>query len=132
MRKLKGSCVCKTVQIEVPDDFSFIGNCHCAGCRKWTGSAFASGGGVPTEALRFLRGEESVVRYRQSEATTLVFCGKCGSSLYSLKPALDLCIVRLGVLDDAPTQTPQLHMFTGSKAPWHEITDDLPAFEETP
>jgi hypothetical protein len=34
------------------------------------------------------------------------------------------------VLIDVPTIRPSAHIFVGSKAPWFEITDDLPQFEE--
>jgi hypothetical protein len=34
--------------------------------------------------------------------------------------------VTLGTLTDAPTIRPSAHIFVGSKAPWHTITDDLP------
>lgn len=132
MNRLKGSCLCGTVAIEVPDNFDFIGNCHCTECRKWTGSAFASGGSVKPDDLAIIKGEDSIVRYQKSESTELAFCGKCGASLYSWKPGLGFYLVRLGILDDAPRQAPTLNMFVGDKAPWHEITDDLPAFEAAP
>ena len=32
----------------------------------------------------------------------------------------------LGTLDDDPGVRPVDHIFVGSKAPWYEITDDLP------
>jgi hypothetical protein len=35
-------------------------------------------------------------------------------------------IMHPGTLIDKPTLTPTAHMFPGSKAPWHEILDDLP------
>jgi len=38
--------------------------------------------------------------------------------------------VALGSLVDAPSIRPTKHIFVGSKAPWFEITDDLPRFEE--
>ena len=38
--------------------------------------------------------------------------------------------VAMGSLVDAPTIRPTEHIFVGSKAPWFEITDDLPQFEE--
>jgi hypothetical protein len=38
----------------------------------------------------------------------------------------------VGTLDDDPGQRVQGHVFVGSKAPWVEITDDLPQFEEYP
>jgi hypothetical protein len=38
--------------------------------------------------------------------------------------------VALGSLVDAAAIRPTAHIFVGSKAPWFEITDDLPQFEE--
>jgi hypothetical protein len=38
--------------------------------------------------------------------------------------------VALGSLVDAPGIRPTAHIFVGSKAPWFEITDDLPRHEE--
>jgi hypothetical protein len=38
--------------------------------------------------------------------------------------------VAMGSLVDAPGIRPTHHIFVGSKAPWFQITDDLPQFEE--
>jgi hypothetical protein len=38
--------------------------------------------------------------------------------------------VALGSLVDAPSIRPTAHIFVGSKAPWFEITDNLPQFDE--
>ena len=38
--------------------------------------------------------------------------------------------VALGSLVDTPTVRPTEHIFVGSKAPWFEITDELPRFDE--
>ena len=32
----------------------------------------------------------------------------------------------------SPSIRPTKHIFVGSKAPWFEITDDLPQFDEYP
>jgi hypothetical protein len=40
--------------------------------------------------------------------------------------------VTLGNLDEDPRTRPLAHIFTGSKAPWYEITGDLPQFTEYP
>ena len=37
-----------------------------------------------------------------------------------------------GSLDDDPGRGADDHIFVASKAPWHEITDDLPRFDEAP
>ena len=38
--------------------------------------------------------------------------------------------VAMGTLRDDPTIRPTAHIFVGSKAPWFEITDRLPQYQE--
>jgi hypothetical protein len=38
----------------------------------------------------------------------------------------------LGALDNEPGIKPEFHVFVDSKAPWHEITDSLPQYDELP
>lgn len=132
MTYLTGSCLCGGVKIRVSDQFQFIGYCHCSECQKWSGSAFATGGLVSSEDLEITSGKELISRYHKSEQTDLCFCGTCGASLFSEKIQLGKYVVRLGILDDTPTQRPNVHIFTASKAPWHEITDQLEKFEQLP
>ncbi len=40
--------------------------------------------------------------------------------------------VSLGTIIGDPKLRPEAHIFVGSKAPWYEITDDLPQFDEWP
>lgn len=131
-KTLTGSCLCKKVQFKVPDDFVFMGNCHCSECRKFTGSDYSSVGGVKSENFRFTQGEEFVTSYPKTEVTELAFCSCCGSSLFSKKLKTGMHNVRLGTLDDIPTHKPSFHIFTGSKAPWFDINDSLKAFEGPP
>lgn len=132
MKSLKGACLCGQVTIEVADDFAFVGYCHCSECRKWSGSAFATGGMVEAYALRITGGDEAVTRYRKSDETELAFCSRCGSSLFSTKLRRGMRIVRLGILDDIPAQPPNVHIYCASKAPWFDIADALPQFDELP
>ena len=57
-------------------------------------------------------------------------CAACGSFLYSVVRNGAYVHVALGSLVDAPTIRPTEHIFVGSKAPWFEITDDLPQHDE--
>lgn len=132
MNNLTGSCLCGKVKIQVPDQFDFIGYCHCSECRKWSGSAFAAGGLFDEKDFSIATGEESVSHYRKSEETELGFCKECGSSLFSHKLQRGKYIVRLGVLDDMPSQRPNVHIFCASKAPWFDITDQLAHYDEFP
>jgi hypothetical protein len=51
-------------------------------------------------------------------------------------PRLDdnrqIAIVPMGAFDDDPGARPDRHIFTGSRASWEEIVEDLPAFPGAP
>lgn len=132
MKYLSGSCLCGKVKIQVPDAFEYVGHCHCSECRKFSGAAFATAGGVGLSKLKILEGESALTYYQKSEETDLAFCNACGSSLFSKKRKTNMCNIRFGVFDDVPTEKPTFHIFVGSKAPWFEITDDLKQFDERP
>ncbi|HET9679687.1 MAG TPA: GFA family protein [Gammaproteobacteria bacterium] len=132
MKYLTGSCLCGKVKIQIVDSFDFVGHCHCSECQKWSGSAFATGGLVDSDDFQITSGEEFVSYYHNSEETDLGFCNSCGSSLFSKKLKRGKHVVRLGILDDAPTQRPNVHIFAASKAPWFEITDQLDRFDTVP
>ena len=57
-------------------------------------------------------------------------CAMCGSLLLSVVRDGEYVHVALGSLVDAPSIRPTEHIFVGSKAPWFEITDDLPQAQE--
>jgi hypothetical protein len=57
-------------------------------------------------------------------------CGDCGSLLYWTARGGTYVRVAYGSLVDEPTLKPTAHIFVGSKAPWHEILDDLPQHDE--
>jgi hypothetical protein len=62
-----------------------------------------------------------------------VFCPVCGSNLlFVFKGMPDKLWIAAGSLDDDPGLRPRSHIFVGSKAPWHEISDELPSFDELP
>ena len=56
-------------------------------------------------------------------------CGLCGSFLFSVVRDGAFVHVAMGSLVDTPNIRPTEHIFVGSKAPWFEITDDLPQFD---
>ena len=132
MKVLHASCLCGAVALTLPDQFDYMGNCHCSECRKFSGGDYASVGGLDGNKVTIVKGDEAISRYQKSAETTLAFCGHCGSSLFSQKSSSGKINLRLGVLDDVPSQRPAFHIFVGSKAPWFEISDALPQFDEFP
>lgn len=128
---LTGRCLCGAVEYEVEDAFEYAMNCHCSQCRRTTGSAFKPLAGIVKEKLRLTRGEGATLRYGEAAGHDL-HCGVCGSLLYSLVREGRYVHVAMGTLADSPSIRPGRHIFVGSKAPWFEITDDLPQFERLP
>ena len=128
-RWLSGGCLCGAVSYSVVDEFRYALNCHCSQCRRATGSAFKPFAGIEKTKLRLTRGEDRLLIFGEPGAHD-VRCGKCGSLLYSVVRDGKYVHVTLGTLTDAPAIRPTAHIFVGSKAPWHAITDDLPQHHE--
>lgn len=99
-------------------------------CRKAHGAAFGTYAAVKAEDLRVVSGEDLITRYRSSPGIVRTFCARCGSTLQWLRESKpEIVDIALGVLDDDPGVRPAAHIYVGSKAPWHEITDGLPRHE---
>ncbi|TMK73874.1 MAG: GFA family protein [Actinobacteria bacterium] len=129
MRMLAGRCFCGAVRYSVADEFVYAMNCHCSNCRAATGSAFKPFGGIQREKLEVTDGDDVLLVHGDDDSND-TRCGVCGSFLYSVVRDGEYVHVAYGSLVDAPSLRPTKHIFVGSKAPWFEITDDLPQFEE--
>ena len=127
---MAGGCLCGAVRYEVTGPFLRAGHCHCSRCRKHSGAAVLTQGRVRREDFRLLSGEECVRVYRPAEgAAVKAFCVQCGSSLFGgTWPEGPEVSIRLGSVDGDPGIRPQVHTFVDSRAPWDEITDDLPRY----
>ena len=126
---LRGKCECGAVRYRVEDAFEYAGNCHCSNCRASTGSAFKPFAGIRREQLEVIDGADGLLVWGEPDANH-TRCGVCGSLLYSVVRDGAYVHVALGSLVDEPSIRPSQHIFVGSKAPWFEITDDLPQHEE--
>jgi hypothetical protein len=127
-----GRCLCGTVRYRIEGPFTSMLHCHCSMCRKHHGSAFATFTAAPLEGFRFTAGESAIGKYGSSQNFHRSFCTVCGSVCPEPMPAIEQVIAAAGNLDGDLGITPQMHMFTGSKASWYEITDGLPQHEEWP
>jgi hypothetical protein len=127
-----GSCLCGTVRYEVAGPFEMMANCHCSMCRKHHGAMFSTFISAPDAGFRWISGEDNIETYDSSENGHRPFCRTCGSVTPMLLPAMNLVLMPAGNLQDDPGLRPQMHMFTGSRAPWYPITDGLPQHEGYP
>ncbi|WP_437955947.1 GFA family protein [Sorangium sp. So ce119] len=129
---LTGCCYCGAVRLEVDDAFGYAFYCHCSRCRRRTGAACAAIGGIEIDRVRITAGREHLLKVGESEDGYRCLCKQCYAPLYDAVREQKFAHVQLGVLDGAPTRRPDHHIFAGSKAAWHPITDALPRFEEFP
>jgi hypothetical protein len=107
--------------------------CHCSLCRKATGSAFGTFALVPKEHFKWTAGEERVATFSSSSEAQRLFCRECGATLGSWHDQRPMFMhVAAGTLDNAPSMRLAMHAYTGSKAAWFEIHDDLPQHESAP
>ena len=126
---LRGRCECRAVSYRVPDAFRYAANCHCSNCRASTGSAFKPFAGIEREKLEIVAGGDTLLVWGDDNGNH-TRCGICGSLLYSVVRDGAWVHVALGSLVDEPSIRPTEHIYVGSKAPWFELTDDLPQAEE--
>lgn len=130
---LRGSCLCGALRYEIAGPLRGVLNCHCGLCRKAHGAAFRTRAAVERRHFRWLAGEAQLAGYRSSPNTTRTFCRICGANLISVfDDRREILGLALGTLDDDPGVKPACHVFVGSKAPWHDITDGLPQYDTLP
>jgi hypothetical protein len=127
--ELRGGCACGAVRYQVTDTFLYAANCHCSRCRAATGSAFKAFAGIERNKLKLTAGSDNLLIVGDEDQHD-TRCRSCGSLLYSVVRDGSYVHVAMGTLADAPSIRPGEHIFVGSKAPWFEITDDLPQFTE--
>jgi hypothetical protein len=127
---LAGRCLCGAVHYSVKDEFINALNCHCSSCRRATGSAFKPFAVIERDKFWVTQGQDSLLIFGDENASHDSHCKICGSLLFSVVREGQFVHVTLGTLEDTPTIRPRAHIFVGSKASWHSITDQLPQYDE--
>jgi hypothetical protein len=128
MPTFRGSCLCGEVGFEVDGPFDRFLNCHCSRCRKASGTAHSCEAIVQASALRWLRGEASVVRFDSALARSFAtaFCKRCGSPMPHLTRSGREAIVPAGGFDQPLGAGPDRHAHWSSRADWYVHGDGLP------
>ncbi len=128
---IKGGCLCGKVRYEVDGPLLNADHCHCSMCRRQHGAAFATYAEFNPVEFKWTAGKNFVKTFETKGGGGWCFCSECGSSLAGTEDGRIMTIT-LGTVEGDPGVEPALHIFVGSRARWHEITDDLPQFEERP
>jgi hypothetical protein len=96
-------------------------------CRKQHGAAFRSRARVESSEFKWVQGEDLVTFY----GSPIINKFSAGTPLAERDPkAPSRYGIALATLDEDPEVRPAAHTFVAYKAPWYEITDDLPQYPE--
>jgi hypothetical protein len=131
---LTGGCLCGGVHFRVDAPLVVATYCHCTRCQRRTGTAASAQARIQPGSLTVTQGEELIRTYAPSDGFPKLFCGACGSALWSRSPDdPDIISVRLGAFDGDPGIRPSLRQFVAYAASWEDIPDDgLPRYAERP
>jgi len=138
-----GGCTCGAVRYQVSSEPMIVHACHCRGCQKNSGSAFAVNALFEAGRVKLISGEveEITVPTPSGTGQDITRCAKCKVAVWSnynmggLRERIRF--IRVGTLDDPDQMPPDVHIFTGSKQPWVLLPKDdrrvevFYAFKET-
>lgn len=130
---INGHCECGRIRFEVGGNIKDFSHCHCSQCRRLHGAAYATFAGVERDKFRYLSGKSDTKTYASSDTHERVFCAGCGSNIMvALDEEPDMLYVSMSAIDGDPPRPRGYHIYVGSKAPWHDINDNLEQYEEAP
>jgi hypothetical protein len=133
MLTLRGACLCGKVRYEIKGAPRWMYQCHCGKCRAASGSSFATNIIVDADKFRISAGQGALRGFESSPKKFRYFCSDCGSPIYSHgEKTKQVVSVRCGTLKQDSGVRPAYHAFVASKAPWVQIADGLPQFDELP
>ena len=130
---LDGGCLCGRVRYSYQGEVGAANYCHCADCRRVSGSAF--GVSVPVDASGFhiVEGEpKSFTKQGDSgRPVTRFFCPNCGSPLFTVPPHRPgTYFLKAGSLDDPSVVRPARQSWMRSRVAWASIDSELPAYDK--
>lgn len=130
---MHGKCLCEAVEYTIEGKLGPVYNCHCSKCRRWHAAAFRTRASINKQQFTWVKGADNLSAYKSSDYVTKFFCKTCGSPListYDNKP--DILGIPLGGIEGIDDIEVEAHIFVGSKASWHEITDSVPQYDGWP
>ena len=126
-----GACLCGAVSFTVAGTLERFYLCHCAYCKKDSGSAHTANIFSSSASLIWLSGQSKLTTYTlPGTRHTKAFCSICGSAMpYVLGSML---VIPAGALSGHVDIKPDAHIFVASNADWEEGLSTIPAFDGFP
>lgn len=128
---IKGSCLCHEVKYEYSEKITEVAICHCYQCKRAQGTPFVTNAPIITKSFSFTHGSELVKEYFSSPNKKRVFCGNCGSPLFSQRTDLPEVIrLRLGTVTEGHIPEPAYEIYCDSKSAWYGADESRPNYQQ--
>lgn len=130
---ITGGCLCGAVRYECTGEPGPANYCHCADCRRWTGSAFIVSMRTEKANFRIVAGEpKGFAKAADSgNLVTRYSCPDCGSPVYVAPERYPQGVfIAAGSLDDPSVVKPRHQSWAGSRVGWAEIDPGITTFEK--
>jgi len=136
MQRRSGGCTCGQARYDVISEPMIVHCCHCRGCQKNSGAAFAVNALFEADRVELKEGkvEEVSVPTPSGTGQDIFRCAQCKVALWSnynmggLRAAVRF--VRVGTLDDVDAFPPDVHIYTASKQAWVTLPLDAVSVDE--
>jgi hypothetical protein len=124
-----GGCVCGAIRYRVLGPPAMVAYCHCADCRKSSGSIVSVLAGFRKVGFELENGNPTCF-----EATLTVkrsFCKSCGTPLfYDNKYFPENTYIHIGSFDHPEELPPDRHTWVSERISWHDINDNLKQYDQ--
>jgi hypothetical protein len=127
-----GGCLCGATRYKVSGDPLRVLYCHCDDCKKQTGSPYSIVASFEKEQVTFRNIERLKTHETVGDSGNQVeriFCGQCGSPIYSKVKALkDVILIKAGSFDDMSWLSPSAELYTKDKVRCATIDSSVDSF----
>jgi hypothetical protein len=129
---IKGSCLCEEVKYEYGGSINEVVICHCNQCnqcKKVQGTPFVTHAPIELAKCKFINESGSIQVYFLSPNKKRVFCGSCGSPLYSQRTDMpEIIRLRLGTVTEGYIPEPNYEIHCWSKSDWFSVNLERPKY----
>ena len=120
----EGHCLCGQLRFSVQGTPRWVAYCHCASCRRHTGSPVGCFANFPLADVQFT-GERAT--YGSSPGVTRSHCATCGTPVaYQTVQRADEIDLYVNAFAHPEDFAPQAHVFAAERLPWFDTRDILP------
>ncbi len=125
----KGTCFCKSVEIEASGEPELMLYCHCESCRHWSAGPVNAAILWKNDNIKITKGEELLKTYNKTPGSTRTWCSKCGGHIMNVHPEMGLIDLYYAITPKVEFN-PKFHVHYSESV--LKINDGLPKFKDMP